>query len=174
MPQRAFLLTLIFALISATGCASEPLPLYRPFERRAGFSEVQVAPDRYRVTYQGTPGMSDGAAAELATLRAAELARILGKSHFRVVDVQMSGRTYTDYEPAWWTTDSHFDHDGHPHYHQRLLREAYYDTYSVPVAVMVVELLDAAAPDALDAKEVWDRAETSGLIRPRLPTTRSG
>jgi hypothetical protein len=163
MRFSAIILLFVISTGSA-GCASEPLPLYRPFERRAGYSEVQIAPDRYQVTYQGTPGMSDGAAAELAKLRAAELARLLGKSHIRAVDLRMSGRTYTDYEPAWWTTDSYLDRDGHSHYHQRLLREAYYDTYSVPVAVLVVELLNTPAPDALDAQEVWERAFETGLV----------
>lgn len=146
------------------GCAGEPLPLYRPFSRRAGFSEVQTAPGRFQVTYQGTPGMSDGAAAELAKLRAAELARMLGRPYLRVVDVRMSGRTYTDYDPAWYTTDSYLDRDGHPHYHQRVLREARYDTYSVPVAVLVVEMLDEPAPDAFAAQAIWERGESSGLV----------
>lgn len=158
---------------SLAGCASEPLPLYRPFERRAGYSEVRVAPDRFQVTYQGTPGMSDGAAAELAKLRAAELARLTGRPWFRVLDVRMSGRSYTDYDPAWWTTDSYIDRDGHPHYHQRMLREARLDTYSVPVAVLIIELLDEPAPDAFNANELWDRAAGSDLVPPRevVPAT---
>lgn len=165
MPVRTILLGLILTPVMI-GCAGDPLPLYRPFERRAGYSEVQVAPDRYQVTYQGTPGMSDGAAAELAKLRAAELARLLSRSHIRIVDLRMGGRTYTEYEPAWWTTDSFVDRDGHRHYHQRLLREGYYDSYSVPVTVMVVELLDSPAPDALSAQEVWEQAVATKLVGP--------
>ena len=161
---------ILFALAGATGCASEPLPLYRPFARQAGFSEVEIAPSRYQVTYQGTPGMSDGAAAEFAKLRAAELARAAGKEHFRVADLRMNSRTYMDYEPAWYTTDSFTDSDGDTHYHQRMLREGHYETYSVPVAVMVVELLDGPAPDTFNAQEVWERAMRTGLVRP--PATR--
>ncbi len=161
---------LIAGLLTFGGCASKPLPLYRSFERRAGFSEVQTAPNRFQITYQGTPGMSDGAAAELAKLRAAELARLRGKPYLRIHDVRMSSRTYTDYEPAWYTTDSYIDRDGHPHYHQRLLREANYDVYSVPVAVLGVELLDEPADDALGAEEVWLSGEVGGLV-PRTFTT---
>ena len=166
-------LALVFAAEIA-GCQGEPLPLYRPFSRRAGYSEVQVAPGRFQVTYQGTPGMSDGAAAEYAKVRAAELAQRLGKPYLRVVALEMDSRAYTDYDPAWYTTDSYLDASGHPHYHQRLLREASYDTYGVPVAVMTVELLDQSAPDAFTTAEIWEQAANMGLISPPAtrPTTR--
>jgi hypothetical protein len=162
-------LVLLGAGLELAGCASEPLPLYRPFSRRAGYSEVQLAPGRFQVTYQGTPGMSDGAAAEFAKLRAAEVAQRLGKPYLRVISLQMGSRAYTDYDPAWYTTESYYDRDGHPHYHQRLLREASYDTYGVPVAVMTVDLLDGPAPDAFSTLELWQQAAESGLVTPPMP-----
>src|SRR5688572_15802546 len=165
-------LLLVFAA-ELVGCQSEPLPLYRPFSRRAGYSEVQVAPGRFQVTYQGTPGMSDGTAAEYAKVRAADLPQRLGKPYPREMAREMGSRAYTDYDPAWYTTDSYLDSSGHPHYHQRLLREASYDTYGVPVAVMTVELLDQPAPDAFSTSELWEQAARSGLLPPTatMPAT---
>lgn len=154
-------------LLVTVGCAYDALPPYRAYENRAGYSEVLLAPSRFQVTYQGTPGMSDGAAAEYAKIRAAELAAAMGMSYLRVVALEMGQRTYSDYEPAWWATDSFMDDDGHHHYHQQLLREPYYDTYGVPVAVLTVDLLDGSAPDALSVEEIWQRGLESGLVTPR-------
>jgi hypothetical protein len=164
--NRTAVCALVVVASLVLGCASEPLPLYRPFSRRAGYSEVQVAPGRFQVTYQGTPGMSDGVAAEYAKVRAAELAHMAGKPYLRVVSLEMGSRAYTDYDPAWYTTDSYLDRDGHPHYHQRLLREASYDTYSVPVAILVVEMLDEPAADAFATSDLREQATHSGLLAP--------
>ena len=162
-------LLLVLALLAGelAGCASDPLPLYRPFSRRAGYSDVEIAPGRFRVTYQGTPGMSDGTAAELAKLRAADLARARSMPYLRILELTLTSRTYSQYEPAWYSADPHY-RDGHPYYHQRLIREGHFDVYSVPVAVLDVELLKQEVQGAFEAEQLWRSGGASGLI----PTTR--
>lgn len=166
-PMSALRRAILAGMLVGAGCAYEAQPPYRPYRNRAGYSEVLLAPSRFQVTYQGTPGMSDGAAAEYAKIRAAELAQRAGKPYLRVVALEMGGRVYNDYEPAWWATDSFMGEDGHHHYHQRLLREPYYDTYSVPVAVLTVELLDQPAAEAMGVQDILEQGIASGLVSPR-------
>lgn len=67
---------------SLTGCANGPTP-YRPLgDGKLGFYEQPIENDRFRV---GFVGKSEAEARDLAILRAAEIARERGYSHFEVL-----------------------------------------------------------------------------------------
>lgn len=52
----------------------------------AGFSEIRVEQDRYRVTYRGSARLDHARVEDMALLRAADLALAGGYDWFRVVD----------------------------------------------------------------------------------------
>lgn len=52
----------------------------------AGFSEIRLEQDRYRVTYRGSARLDQARIEDLALLRAADLALASGYDWFRIVD----------------------------------------------------------------------------------------
>lgn len=85
----AFLLALAFggcALASATG--------YQAAGPDGGFSELQLAPDMFRVAFQGNTYTSQERVADMALLRAAELALTHGASYFVVLNQLRESRSF--------------------------------------------------------------------------------
>jgi hypothetical protein len=74
------LLLLIVPLLLAA-CAVTP---YQPYAGGVGFSEVNTARNRYEVVYHGTTGMDEATAKNYAIIRAAEIGRNHGMTHFRI------------------------------------------------------------------------------------------
>lgn len=76
---------LIALLLGA--CASTPT-LYQPAAgpNAVGFSDMRIETDRFRVTFRGGPGAPPEQVADLALLRAADLALEQGFDWFRVTD----------------------------------------------------------------------------------------
>lgn len=73
-------------------CASNPAPYYGPSSMSrdgTGFSELRIEDRRWRVSYNGAPGMSAGEAERLAIRRAADIVVNNGLEWFTIVD----GRT---------------------------------------------------------------------------------
>ena len=70
------------AALALAACATGPTP-YQPLgESKFGFAEQAIESDRFRVTFVGK---TEGEARDLALLRAAEIARETGYSHFEVI-----------------------------------------------------------------------------------------
>lgn len=103
----AFLLALTFggcALASATG--------YQPAGSDGGFTELQLAPDMFRVAFQGNTYTSQERVADMALLRAADLALAHGASYFAVLNQLRESRSfpnppsvpfpYASYGYAYW------------------------------------------------------------------------
>ena len=103
----ALLLVLTFggcALASATG--------YQPAGSDGGYSELQLAHDMYRVAFQGNTYTSQERVADMALLRAADLALAHGASYFVVLNQLRESRSfpnlpavpfpYTSYGYAYW------------------------------------------------------------------------
>lgn len=83
---------LVAALLAATllaGCAVTP---YQPYAGGVGFSEVNTARNRYEIVYHGTQGMNEADAKNYAIVRAAEIGRDLGRSHFRIARSRQDAR----------------------------------------------------------------------------------
>jgi hypothetical protein len=79
--MRLLRLTLLPSLL-LTACAA---PVYQPYAGGVGYSEVNIARNRYEIVYHGPGGMDEAEAKRLAIVRAAEIGREIGMSHFRVV-----------------------------------------------------------------------------------------
>lgn len=75
-------LLLSFSLLS--GCATGYKPASQGID--GGFEDVQLAPDIFRVNFTGNGYTRSNEAAEMALLRAADLAITHGFSHFVIID----------------------------------------------------------------------------------------
>lgn len=83
------------AALALAACATVPT-LYQPAPgpSAVGYSEYQIEPGRYRITFRGGPGAPVQQVADYALLRAADLAIAEGYDWFRVADriVQQQGQ----------------------------------------------------------------------------------
>jgi hypothetical protein len=109
----------MFLLLSAAllGACATPTP-YRPATDGTGYSEQQLEPDRYRVTFAGNSRTPRGRVANGLLLRAAELTRETGHDHFIVVsrDTERSvtyHTTVTDLGPPGVVSHRRFFGIGH-------------------------------------------------------------
>lgn len=83
------LLTLAFggcALASATG--------YQPVGADGGYSQLQLAPDTFRIAFQGNTYTSQERVADMALLHAAELALAQGATYFVVLNQLRESRSF--------------------------------------------------------------------------------
>ncbi len=80
-PPLVLLLALTFG-----GCALASASGYQPSGPDGGYSELQLAPDMFRVAFQGNTYTSRERVADLALLRAAELALTNGAPYFVVLN----------------------------------------------------------------------------------------
>jgi hypothetical protein len=86
----------ISALLGLLGwlsaCSALFPPKYRPYSNQVGYSDAQVAKDRYEVSYTGPAEFTEIQAKQMAIVRAAELARNAGTRWFRIVADEASSR----------------------------------------------------------------------------------
>ena len=147
--------------LTIAGCAG---PAYRPFRGGVGYSEAQLAPDRFDIVYEGTRSMSIGRATELAKVRAAELAMSRGKPFFMIEQRDLTTRLEVDGTGPY----SGYGHQGHGGFGSGVGVGINFgggpDIDSRPVSVLRVRLLDEATPDALDAAEVLREAIDRDLV----------
>lgn len=162
MWRRALLLGTL-GLFTAAGCSS---PVYRPFKGGVGYSEAQLGPDVYDVAYEGTESMSIGRATELAKVRAAELTLLRSKSHFRVLDRNNSTRIESERHGPYY--GGGYNDFGHRGYGTGVGVGVTFgggaEIESRPTTVLRVELLDAPAEGAFNARQVLDDVVARGLV----------
>lgn len=72
---------LLGLLVLLAACAVKP---YQPYAGGLGYSEVGTAKNRYEVVYHGPSGMDEAAAKNYAIVRAAEIGKRNGMTHFRI------------------------------------------------------------------------------------------
>lgn len=88
---RAWILLLA---LSFTGCALAGATGYQAAGPDGGYSELQLAPDLYRIAFQGNVYTSQERVADMALLRAADLALDRGASYFLVVNQLRESRSF--------------------------------------------------------------------------------
>lgn len=181
MMRRSVLLIGIIGLVTAGGCST---PAYRPFKGGVGYSEAQLGPDVYDVAYEGTESMSIGRATELAKVRAAELALLHGKSHFRVLDRNNATRIESDRSGSYY--GGGYNDFGRRGYGSGVGVGVTFGgggkIDSRPTTVLRVELLDGPAEGAFEARQVLDDAVRRELVPAKqlvadfraMPRTRGG
>ncbi|MDZ4762857.1 MAG: hypothetical protein SGJ21_17500 [Alphaproteobacteria bacterium] len=92
MKHALLLIPLTIALSACATAPSAPLPTApapapaRPSAAASGYSETQIAPGRYRVTYNGPAAMSDREIQDRALRRAAQLTLDKGNQWFEIAD----------------------------------------------------------------------------------------
>ena len=164
---------LLFAVVAALGLAGCASPIYRPYDGRTGYSEAEVQPGVYDVSFQGAQRTSTGRATELAKLRAAELASRRGKPYFRIAGRNVGHNTTVDVDRSYGS----FGYGAGTRYGRGPdvglgvgigFGGGYplvtYDVDSRPIVVMTVELLDAPADDAFETAAILREAIASGLV----------
>ena len=154
------ILALCLVGLTVAGCAG---PAYRPFRGGVGYSEAQLAPNRYDIIFEGTRSMSVGRATELAKVRAAELAMSQGTPFFVIEERDLTTRLEVD------STGPYSGYGQHGHGHGSGVGVGINlgggpDVDSRPVSVLRVRLLDEATPDALDAAAVLREAIARDLV----------
>jgi len=92
MKMRHGWLPLVLLALAIAGCASATA--YRPVGTDGGYSELQLAPDMFRVAFQGNVYTSQEQVADLALLRAAELSLAHGAPYFVVINQLRESRSF--------------------------------------------------------------------------------
>ena len=133
---------LLFAAIVATACTTGPEYQPRTPGSTVGYTDLQLSPDRYRVTYTGGFNSTQDDVETNLLRRAAEVTLQNGYSHFviqrRQTQPVIEGRTYAEgpYYPYWgnyWIATS----------------------YSSYAEILMLKDAEAAnAPEAVDAGRV--------------------
>ncbi len=161
----AKLIILLPAVVLFLGaCAALFPPNYRPYSNQEGYSDTQLAKDRYEVSYVGPAEFSEIQAKKLAILRAAELTRNAGTRWFRIVSEQSSSRkirlTSTQRTSAP-LQDTAFAHADAPKVVQEVTtrQEAW-----IPMVDLVIEVEPAESAETLDADTVLREGRASGLL----------
>ena len=92
MPLRSnyFVVAILFLTLAA--CAATGPAAYGPAEKgRFGYADTRIETGRYRITYDGSAGMSPDLVEQLALRRAAELTLSDGFDWFRIVNREIIG-----------------------------------------------------------------------------------
>lgn len=76
------------------GCALTSATGYRPAGSDGGYTELQLGPDLFRVAFQGNPYTSQERVADMALLRAADLALTHSAPYFVVLSQLRQSRSY--------------------------------------------------------------------------------
>lgn len=88
------------ALVLASGCATG----YNQSNFLGGFTDTQLSPEVFRVTFTGNGYTKPERAADFALLRASELCLSNGFPYFALLDAQSGGKTATYMTPGTATT----------------------------------------------------------------------
>lgn len=102
----------LVAAVLVGGCALTSATAYQPAGSDGGYTELQLAPDMFRVAFQGNPYTSQERVADMALLRAADLALARGATYFVVINQLRESRSlqnppvvtapYVSYGYAFW------------------------------------------------------------------------
>lgn len=102
--MRAYTIALILAFSASLAACSTK---YQAVGLTGGFSETQLAPNVYRVSFRGNALTSTERVHDFALLRAAELCLAGGLKHFVVADAVDQSRVHAITEPATAETRGH-------------------------------------------------------------------
>lgn len=108
MKRLSGLLLSLVAAVTLGGCATT----YQPVGFTGGFSETQLAPDVFNVTFKGNGYTAQDKANDFTLLRSAEIALENGFNYFVIVDANQYSKHETYTSPAYATTNLNQDMNG--------------------------------------------------------------
>ncbi|GEM_PF-1929536 len=156
----AFPSTLAIVILAA--CAA-PNP-YRPLESGLGYSEVNIAKDRYEIMFHGSTEQDQLTAKKYAILRAAEIAKRENFPYFRVEN----GKTREKEErQTIRETETHVDpYDPYPgrYWGRKTHKHTVTRTEISPVVKITVTLDSAACGDCLSTDAKIQEAAQAGVF----------
>ena len=166
LPKRSLLKqSALLGLLGALGaCSALFPPHYRPYSRQIGYSDAQVAKNRYEVSYTGPAEFTEIQAKKMAIVRAAELALSAGTRWFRIVGQEASSRK-TRVSSTEVTRKPVNDSDAARPDAPQLVKETTtrQDAW-VPMVRLVIELEPAETGETLDADRVIREARAAGIL----------
>jgi len=146
------------------GCSALFPPDYRPYSKQVGYSDVQVAKDRFQIGYIGPADFTEIQAKKLALLRAAELTRHAGGRWFRILSQESSSRK-TRLTSKEVTTTPVRDSAAAPADGSKVVQEVTtrQDAW-IPVVDLVIQVEAAESPETLDAEALLREGRAAGLM----------
>jgi hypothetical protein len=170
-PSALAALAALAALLLAA-CAGSSL--YRPYEGETGYSEVNIAKNRYEVYFYGPASMDEARATQYAIARAAEIGQSNGFTHFRLAssvtrrDATREVVRESDLFPEHpWTGESLGREERERRYweEQRRARRTRVTVREKPVARLTVQYRGEDCSDCLSVAQKLREAREQGLIR---------
>ena len=168
-----------FALCSALAfCACSAPALYRPYADTGsyGYSEVNVAKNRYEVFFHGPSDIDDATAKNFAIVRAAEIGRQNGFTYFRLANSKIRRETSTEVlrEPELfpqnrWTGESltHAEREQRAWEESRRRRQRLSMTVKEePVVQLTVQYRNEDCEDCLSVAAKVQEAAGQGILKP--------
>lgn len=158
---------------SLAGCAGSAL--YKPYQGDTGYSEVNIAKNRYEVFFYGSSTMDDAGAKKYAIVRAAQIGRENGFSHFRIAASRSRQETSrevvseSDLFPRHpWTGESLTweERERRRWDEERRRRRTRVTVQEKPVAQLTVQYRNEDCDDCLSVAEKLAEAETQGVLKP--------
>jgi hypothetical protein len=149
------------------GCSALFPPNYRPYSRQVGYSDVQVAKDRFQIGYVGPADFTEIQAKKLALLRAAELTRNAGGRWFRILSQESSSRKTRLTSKEVTTTpvrdSAALQADG-PKVVQEVTTRQDAWIPMVDLVIQVIQVGGAESPETLDAEALLREGRAAGLM----------
>lgn len=164
LPVRLIALGLVGLMGALTGCSALFPPNYRPYSKQVGYSDVQLAKNRFQIGYIGPADFTEIQAKKMALLRAAELTRNAGARWFRILSAESSSRK-TRLASKEVTTSPVRDSaavraDGAKVVQEVTTRQ---ETW-IPMVDLVIEVEAEESPETLDAEALLRDGRANGLM----------
>lgn len=151
-------LALLVAMLLLAGC--QTTARYEPKGKPGsfGYSSQSISARRFVVMFEGDPVTEFSQTRDFALLRAAELTREAGGTHFKVIRQQNVIKRRYDEERIPLPPKGDTDWAGPPQSKPILLHREY------PVAWFEIEICPAVQSADPDPTEVYDAAETQAIL----------
>jgi hypothetical protein len=166
--------TSCIALAFCLSACSAPA-LYRPYADTGsyGYSEVNVAKNRYEVFFHGPSDIDDAAAKNFAIVRAAELGRQNGFAYFRLANSRVRRETYREVlEPELfprnqWTGESmsREERERRAWEDSRRRRQRVVTLKPEPVVQLTVQYRNEDCEDCLEVAAKVSEALEQGILK---------
>ncbi|MDB5051339.1 MAG: hypothetical protein JWO30_4410 [Fibrobacteres bacterium] len=153
----------LFSACILFACAA-PNP-YRPLDNGLGYTEVNIARNRYEVMFHGSPDQDELTAKNYAILRAAEIAKHENFPYFRINKDKTREKESRETVRESETRSDPYAPYPRRYWGKRTQSRTVTYTEKRPVVKLTVTLDSAACEDCLSADAKIAEAEAAGILR---------